>query len=204
MTHYLIEFRFLGKSKSEIKQLSYHLDSKFHLNSKRPIPHISLAGPLSSNNERKLIQDFITICSCTPFCSFKINGYGFFEDSRVIYVHIDPSEKLKEFRHNIAKQLRSYCTLQKWDNDEDFSFHATLAMKLPPHKFLEIKKYIGTLQPQKYKHFMVRATLIKNQKILCDYDFLQHKVLTRYQALDKIQSEIDRELMQKFFSHSYM
>ena len=82
MTHYLIEFRFHGKAKLEIKQLSHHLNSKFNLNNKKPIPHITLVAPFETKNERKLIEDFNTICSQTPFCSFGINGYGFFEDSK--------------------------------------------------------------------------------------------------------------------------
>jgi 2'-5' RNA ligase len=200
---YLIEFRFQGKAKSEIKQLANHLISKFNLYSKKPIPHVTFAGPLSTRDERKLIRDFIEVCSKTPFCSFGIHGYNFFEDSRVIFIRIDPSGKLKEFRWNLSRKIQSYCKLQKYDYEKEFIFHATLAMKLTPQKFQKIRQYILKFHPPSYKHFLIRATLVKNQSILCEYDFLQRKVLTRNQALDKRYLDIDRDLLQKFFADSY-
>ncbi len=54
MAKYLIEFRFHGKAKSEIKKLVYEIHSKFRLKTKRAIPHITLAGPFNTNNEKKL------------------------------------------------------------------------------------------------------------------------------------------------------
>jgi 2'-5' RNA ligase len=206
MAHYLIEIRFQGKAKAEIKQLIYHLDSKFDLHffsNKRAIPHVTLAGPLLTRSEKRLIIDFITTCSATPFCSFKINGYGFFDKTRVVYIHIDPSEKLKTFRRNLAQKIGPYSTLQQWDKEQDFSFHATLAMKLSPQKFGRVKNYVASLAPSKYKYFLFRATLIKNQEILCEYDFLQRRVLNRSEALDKRQGTIDRELFNQFFEGNY-
>jgi 2'-5' RNA ligase len=200
---YLIEFRFQGIAKSEIKQLAYHLISKFNLDSNRPIPHVTFAGPLSSRDERKLIQDFVEVCSKTPFCSFRIFGYDFFEDSRVVFIRIDPSENLKEFRWNLSRTIQPYCILQPHDYKKEFVFHATLAMKLTPQKFQRIRQYILKFHPPSYTHFLIRATLVKKQRILCEYDFLQRKVLARNQALDRRYLETDRELLQKFFAHSH-
>jgi len=52
MVHYLIEFRFHGKAKYEIKKLVYEINRKFRLRTKRAIPHISLAGPFYTNDEK--------------------------------------------------------------------------------------------------------------------------------------------------------
>jgi hypothetical protein len=76
-------------------------------------------------------------------------------------------------------------------------------MKIPPQKFQRIRQYIQQFHPPSYKHFLIRATLVKKQKILCEYDFLQRRVLTRNQALDRRDLETDSELLQKFFTHSY-
>ncbi len=46
MTHYLIEIRFLGSAKYEIKRLIWEVDKKFRLGFAkyhRPVPHITLA-----------------------------------------------------------------------------------------------------------------------------------------------------------------
>ena len=113
MASYLIEHRFQGKFKTEIKQLIIDLDNKFNLGlfqPNTPIPHISLVGPFTTNNEARLIQNFTEVCKSTPFCRFKINGFGYFKDNRVVYVDINPAgEKLKEFRWNLVQKLKPNC-----------------------------------------------------------------------------------------------
>jgi 2'-5' RNA ligase len=206
MTHYLIEYRFTGRAKTEIRQMIYELDNRFHLEffrSKRPIPHITFAGPLTTNNEAKLVRDFTTLCKATPFCSFKIKGFGSFKNSRVVFVNIDPSEKLKEFRWNLAQYLMPYCTLRDFDYTKDFEFHATLAMDLNHEQFNSVKSYISRQDLPTYKHFLIRATVIKNQKILYEYDFLQRKLLNRHDALDKRQSATTMKLLNDYFDGRY-
>lgn len=206
MTHYLIEFRFQGKAKAEIKEKIYSLDKKFNLGlikSKRPIPHITLAGPLTTNKEHKLIEDFVSVCSSTPFCSFKVNGYGFFEDKGVVYIRIDPSEKLESFRWKLSQKITPYCNLKDYDYKQEFVFHATLALKLTGPEFRAIKRHMQKTEIPKFKHFVVRATLIKNQKILCEYDFLQRRVLNRLEALDKNQYKRTIKLLDDFFAGKY-
>lgn len=206
MTHYLIEYRFQGKMKSEIKQMICHLDNKFHLNyinSKKPIPHISLAGPLSSNNEMRLKKDFLTLCQSTPLCSFKINGFGFFKDSRVVYIDIKPNLEMDNFRWNLSKKIMSYSKLQDFDYLRKFEYHATLAMKLSHEQFKSIRDYVKEQHPPKNKHFFIRATLIKNSKILCEYDFLQRKMLNRSEAKSKYHYSATMKLLNDFFEGKY-
>ncbi|VUT27642.1 MAG: hypothetical protein SYNGOMJ08_00189 [Candidatus Syntrophoarchaeum sp. GoM_oil] len=52
IVHYLIEFRFNGKAKSEIKKLVYEINREFGLRTKRTIPHITLVGPFHTKDER--------------------------------------------------------------------------------------------------------------------------------------------------------
>jgi len=63
MTHYLIEFRFHGSAKYEIKTLIDEINHKFEIKSKRAVPHITLVGPFSTDNEKRLIRDFNHLCS---------------------------------------------------------------------------------------------------------------------------------------------
>lgn len=134
MTHYLIEFRFHGKAKYEIKRLIHEVTRKFRLRTKRAIPHITLAGPLYTKDEKRLIGDFNRLCTKSSLMHFKINGFNTFEESKVVYVDVQPSKELKDFRWQLANTIKPYCQLRPFDYKEDFSFHATIAMKLQHDK----------------------------------------------------------------------
>ena len=98
MVHYLIEFRFHGKAKYEIKKLVYDINRRFRLGYKRAIPHITLAGPFYSNDEKRLIGDFNRLCSRSHLMSFEIDGFSVFENSKVVFLDVKPSKELEEFR----------------------------------------------------------------------------------------------------------
>jgi hypothetical protein len=146
-----------------------------------------------------LIKDFTTLCQSTPFCSFKVNGFGHFKDSRVVYIDIVPSETLNVFRWNLSQKLKTYCTLRDFDYKKDFEYHATLAMRLDHQDFRAIKSYIEKRDPPKFKHYLIRATILKNSKILCEYDFLQRKLLNRSNALDRKKLAKTMSLLADFF-----
>jgi hypothetical protein len=206
MNNYLIEIRFQGKTKGEIKRLIYQIDNKFSLGitqNKRPIPHITLCGSISTDNEAKLVKDFIRICSETPMPYFKINGYGVFDSTNVVFIDVNPSDKLEDFRWKLSKNLQLYCQLGPFDYGKQFDFHATLAMHLPDYKFAQIKDYISKLEEPRFKHFVIRTTLLKNGKILYEYDFLLRKALNRYEALDKKIFRRTMDLLQKYFEGTY-
>lgn len=206
MTHYLIEFRFQGKAKKEIKSLIYEIDNRFHLGVtklKRPIPHITLVGPIQTNNEKRLVKDFKNICSNTQFSFFKIRGYGYFSQSNVVFINIEPSKRLDNFRWELSRSLSSYCELRPFDYERKYYFHATLVMKLENSIFNVIKNYIDGLSPPSYKHFLIRVTLLKNAKILYEYDFLQRRLLTRSEALDKNVYLKSINLLREFFKGEY-
>ncbi len=206
MNNYLIEIRFQGKTKGEIKRLIYQIDNKFSLGitqNKRPIPHITLCGSISTDNETKLINAFIRICSETPMPYFKIHGYGVFDSTNVVFIDVNPSDKLKDFRWKISKDLQPFCQLSPFDYKKPFNFHATLAMHLPDNAFARIKNYISQLEEPRFKHYVIRTTLLKNGKILCEYDFLLRKALNRHEALDKKIFGKTMNLLQKYFDGTY-
>jgi len=193
MAHYLIEFRFFGKAKAEMKSLIWEVNRRFHIRPRyRPVPHISLVGPFFTRDERRLLDDFKNICEKQSIMQFQVIGFDTFEDNRVVYIDIEPDAKLDDFRWGLSQTLRVYCSLKPYDIERKFSFHATIAMKLPPRKFEKVKKYINKKPKPKFRHVLLRATLIKNQKILCEYDFLLKKLLNRREA-------ISREILSKTF-----
>jgi len=206
MVHYLIEFRFQGKAKSEIKRLIWEVDSKCHLghaNRKRPVPHITLVAPFQTRNERKLIRDFYDVCSKSPLMKFYVKGFNTFENNRVMYIDIDPNEYLDNFRWELSKKLTPYCKLKPIDYERKYYFHSTVAMKLTPQKFNEVKSYIQRKERPNFKHIVVRATLLKGGKILREYDFMQRRMFNRRLAKSKRVYTTTMNLLKKYFDGQY-
>ena len=201
--HYLIEFRFLGKAQSDMKRLIYEVNNRFHIIPHfRPVPHISLVGPLSTNDEKRLVADFLNICKKQEIMEFNVVGFNTFEDNRVVFIDIQPDVKMEEFRRELSETLRPYCSLKQYDFQENFNFHATIAMDLNPKKFQQVKNYIDKKQEPSFKHILMRVTIIKNQRILYEYDFMLRKILNRKEAksqaiLSKTFSELKEYIEKK-------
>jgi hypothetical protein len=206
MTHYLIDIRLMGSVKDQIRTLSNHLNEKFNLRDKLVTPHITLAGPFSTTDENKLIGDFTQICTNQKVIpKYEVGRYGFFEDTRVVFVTITPDETLKQFRYQLALAISPYCSLRNYDldNADDFKFHSTLAMKLDWLTFQRIKWYFRRQESVVYRHHPIRATLLRNSKILCEYDFVQERMLTRAQAMSKATRMRDFDILKVWADGSW-
>ena len=206
MTHYLIDIRLMGSVKRQIHTLSNQLAEKFSLGNKLVIPHITLAGPFATENEEKLTEDFTRICTNqTTIPKYQVGNYGFFNDTRVVFVTITPDETLKQFRYQVSRTIAPYCTLRRYDLDsaEDFRFHATLAMKLDWLTFQRIKWYFRNQDPVIYRHHPIRATLLRNSRIVCEYDFIQGRMLTRAQAMSRATQMRDFDILKSWDDGSW-
>lgn len=171
-----------------MKRMIYDIDRRFHLKhakKKRPIPHVTIIAPFYTNNQKQLVRDFNQICKQHPLIKFKINGYSYFEDAKVIYINIEPSKELIEFRKDLITKIKKYSTLKDYDIKDSYKPHATLAMKLDNVQFNKIKNYVSKKKGISKKHLMIRATLIKGNKILYEYDFLLGRLLNRREAKSK-------------------
>jgi 2'-5' RNA ligase len=198
MTRYLIDIRMMGSVKHQISTLSNQLAEKFSLGNKLVVPHITLAGPFDTENEEQLMKDFTRICTdLKGVPKYEVGGYGFFNETRVVFVTITPNETLKQFRYQLSLAISPYCSLRDYDLDsaEAFRFHATLAMKLDWLTFRRIKWYFKKQESVIYRHHPIRATLLRNAKILCEYDFIQERMLSRAQALSRATLKRDFEIL---------
>lgn len=185
MVHYLIEFRFHGKAKYKIKNLIGVVNKKFRTKIKRVVPHITLVGPFYTRDENKLIKYFNRLCSKKPLMGFVVGGFYTFEDNRVVFLGVDPSNELNEFRWELSRTLQPFCKLGVFDYERKFKFHITVVMKESDDKFSKIKDYIERTPDLNFKHVVVRATLLKGGIILREYDFLLQRPLTRNLAKNK-------------------
>lgn len=198
MARYLIDIRMMGSVKRQIGTLSDRLREKFSLGNRLVTPHITLAGPFSTDNEEQLVGDFTRVCTDQrEIPKYEAGGYGFFDRTRVVYVTITPDDALKQFRYRLSRAIAPYCVLRDYDQDgeEEFRFHATLAMKLDWLTYQRIKWHFRDQVPVVFRHHPIRATLIRNTKILCEYDFVQERMLTRAQALSRATMKRDFEIL---------
>lgn len=198
MTRYLIDIRLMGPVKQQVSDLSNRLRERFSLGNYLVAPHITLAGPFSVDDEERLVVDFTRICSgIRKIPQYDVGGYGVFDDTRVIYVTITPDETLKQFRYDLAQALAPYCSLRDYDRESanDFRFHATLAMKLDWLTYQRVKWFVRKQEDVVFRHHPIRATLLRNSRILCEYDFLQERMLTRAQALSRATRKRDLDLL---------
>ena len=189
MKHYFIEFRFQGKAKYEIKKMIYEIDRKFrlkHTKRKRPIPHVTIVAPFYTSQQKRLVSDFKNICKKYSIIKFKINGYDCFDNSKVVYINIQASKELAQFRMDLIRQIKKYSTLKNYDEKNKYSPHTTLAMKLNSSQFNKIKRYVFKKRKISKNYSMVRATLLKGNKILYEYDFLLGKLLNRREAKSRV------------------
>jgi 2'-5' RNA ligase len=191
--NYLIEFRVRGYAKKYAKAMIYDIGRKFHVRGvtkKKPVPHISLFGPFKTNKQGQAISEMVNVCKQYERIYFTFKGFNYFDNktNKVIYLDVKPSEDLKNFRFDLAKSLLKVCvTKSKEDSKipEDFKFHSTIAFKDIDNKFDKIWNYISKKKQKKIRQTLLRVTLLKNGKILKEYDFMQKRLLNRKESLNK-------------------
>ena len=191
MPHYLIEFRFHGSAKRYLRKLIFDVARRFHVTGvtrKRPVPHITLAGPFETRSIERVINDVENIAKNYDLVNFKLKGFGYFDNpnGKVIYADIEPSKELEELRWELAKRLMKYAELKDWDKNNKFSFHATIAFKDIDRKFSDIWRYLKNKEVPNINQYLLRITFLgKSRRIVCEYDLMLKRILNRRQALSK-------------------
>ncbi len=201
--HYLVEYRFMGNIRQMIRKMIFDLKDRFKIvesTKKRVVPHITLAGPFQTDSENRLCQDFIDLCAHYPPMDFSVKGFGCFPKQKVVFINIEPGVNLDNFRLNLANRLTGYCSLKHWDLYQTYNYHATIAMKLTDEIFLKIIKHIQNTEYLEFKNHVLRITMLKNSKIMYEYDLVQRRVLDREEALDRNLYRVTLNNINKYMS----
>jgi len=190
MAGYLIEYRFHGYAKEYAKDLIYEISKKFNVRGatrNRAVPHVTLFGPFSTRDEKQVVSSLVSALKSYENVPFMVKGFGYFDNpkGKVIYLDVKPSNRLQDLRRDIAQSLRRIANRANFDESYNFSFHATLAFKDIDKKFERIWGYLKQKELHSINQHLLRVTMIKNQRILCEYDLMQRRLLTRRQALSK-------------------
>ena len=182
---YLIEIRLSGFVKDSMREIKEAISQNFHVSQREIIPHISLVGPIYTNDEKKLVKEVVKIGKKFELISLNLDGFDHF-DKDVIFVKINPSDELEQLRLEIVEKLKEFCKLSEYDLKQDFKYHATLVMHDIYKKFDKIWNFLQTWKIPEIKQYVVRISIISERgRILNEYDLMLNKLLNRQQALDK-------------------
>ena len=192
MKHYLIEFRFHGYARKYAKRLVFDVAKKFRVRGvthKKVVPHITMFGPFTTRNERKMLSEVANVAKKYTLVPFTVKGFNYFDNpsNKVIYLDIEPSEELKQLRYDLSNGLRKITNTkssQDRKNKDKFYFHATIAFKDIDRKFDQIWRYLKKKEEPNIGQHLVRITILKGRRILREYDLLQKRLLTRKQSLN--------------------
>lgn len=164
---------------------------------KRPVPHVTLFGPFRTHSIKSVIRTIVDVAKQYDSFSYEIDGFGNFDydDNKwytlkkrkaVIYLHIRASENMQQFRRELAEKLLSITYPKNRSNEslDDFKFHSTVAINDIADKFDDIWDHISK-KPPKVHGICYRITLLKEGRIICEYDLVQKRKLNRQMALDR-------------------
>jgi hypothetical protein len=76
-------------------------------------------------------------------------------------------------------------------------------MKLDWLTFQRIKWYFRGQDCVTGHHHPIRATLLRNSRILCEYDFIQERMLSRAQAQSRATLMRDRDILKSWDDGSW-
>ena len=193
----------MGESKHIAKKLIYDIYHKFQVKkiaANHPVPHVTLFGSFGCKSISSVMRCIREVCSEYSELEYQINGFDYFELKKkfifittstrknVLYLKIIPSEELKECRYRLAQKLLDITnTIDGDESSKDkFEFHTTLAMKDIHEKFEKIWEYLKNYKIKTYG-VCYRITLLKESKIMYEFDLPTQKMLNRKQVLNRKQ-----------------
>ena len=189
MPDFFVEFRFHGYAKRQLNGLIHEVARKFRVRGAiryRPVPHMALFyGSLGTVDIRKLCAAVRKVGEKYIFVPFKVEGFGWDngEEGKVIAANITVSPELKKLRQELADELSKICTPHRFDTKPNFWFHSTIAFKDIDGKFDRIWRYLNEKQTVSINQHLVRITVLKNSKIIGEYDLELKRWLSRWQVI---------------------
>lgn len=111
------------------------------------------------------------------------------KNGKVIAAGITASPELKSLRRELADELNKIVKRddrQPWDNEDDYWFHTTIAMKDIDRQFEDIWHHINKKETPRINQHLVRITVLnRRRKIEREYDLMLKRWLNRREALSR-------------------
>lgn len=164
-TGFFVEFRLHGYAKGYAKWVKARVRDK-------EVSHITLFGPARTNDIRRVIYELEKVCHKYTLIPFTIGGFSRFDNitSKVIYLDINPSPQLEQFRWELAQNLLMISrTDSPWDDKRQYKFHSTVKIftSISDNKFDKLCDYIGNqCRLTDYEHYKSRYKLSIIDKLM--------------------------------------
>ena len=219
---FLVEFRLRGYAREYAKWALARVLRKAKslgirkLSGPKFVSHITLFGGAKTSNWRWLASEVERISCKYTLVPLKIKGVSNFNNrnKQIIYLDVDPSPELEQFRWELAQSLTKISSeYAPWDNTQKYEFHSTVGIFQPTSndKFSQLCNYAETqcslavfkrqrmsifarlfnsiFRPRDYdsgiNQHLLRVTVLKSSRIYYEYDLLLKKLLSRKEALSR-------------------
>jgi len=153
MAHFLIEFRLHGYAKEYAKwarACTFREARKLgvrRLRQTRFVPHITLFGPAEAHNVRNVVREVERVCQKYTRVPFELGvkrGEFQKEDASWLYLDVNPSPELEQFRYELAQSLLGlertiHDTCKPHDRNSKCKFHCSIG-KYNPRNNAEFEK----------------------------------------------------------------
>lgn len=178
---YLIEIRTGGRVKERLREITYDVADRFDVRGAvdpRPVPHITLFGPYNTDaglDAKRIVQDTLSDYDIVPY---RIDGFGRFAETKVIYANVIPSPELRALRRELSRSLRpiSY-NYPPYDEQYFYDFHITIAFKDVTNEFEDIWTYVNDVYEIQFDTYATRVTGLRRRDMMWEYDLLQDREL---------------------------
>jgi len=180
---YLLEFRYSGYPKKYILDRYFELKRAYRITHPQHhyVPHITIAGPIVTNHERELTKEIQRII-------FR-NAHHFHEPGNLIQTgkFINPPQSLLNLKREIESTINTKTDFKCQVYRKDI-WHTTL-WNMKKNRFTSEKQFSKVWHnlenaPQEMKFILDRLTLIKNGRILEEYDLIDKTTLSRLESLN--------------------
>lgn len=195
---YILEYRYSGYPRSYFLNQYFGLKRSYGISTKyRCVPHLTIVGPIRTRSEEQMIESITKILSANSHHFHKkgnLVGTDDFirfhtpENCQVLAIEITPPERLKSIKTQIERTLEQegHSDCVKYDKS---IWHTTLWKTRRGSVYDEtlmtrIWNELRHHRPQQMKFILDRLTLVKNGRILFEFDLVNNVILDRLESLD--------------------
>jgi len=147
MARFLVEFRLHGYAREYARwarartlREALRLGAR-RLRESRFVPHITLFGPAEAHNLRNVVREIERVGRKYTLVPFKLGikrGEFQNEDVNWLYLDVQPSPQLEQFRYELAQSLlrlekKIHHTCQHYDRNPKYKFHCSIGKYDPRH-----------------------------------------------------------------------
>jgi hypothetical protein len=196
VAEYIIEIRLAGYSREYVRGVIYAAARRFALKGvtrQNAAPRIILLGPIECRDERRIIKALIDAASKHKVVSYKLKGFSHYRGERKwlifnqqmnsIYLDLEPSRELIQIRRDMESALARPHLISQAPHDE--RFYADIPFGDLGEKFEKVWAYIKEREDPNLLQRLLRITLVKGGRVVCEYDLLENKLSLRERSMSR-------------------